>query len=142
LAHSGIKANCLHPSEGRKQINFTVGGWQTLTTSPIPFYEDDITPTQVSVDDLQATIQSFVNGTKTRALDAIALKYKALLNQFLSPRTNKKADKYGGSLNNHTFLLSQVTTGMHYKLQEEILLFAGIFFRKNGPLSPFKKEHI
>ncbi len=63
----------------------------------------EIAPSPMTEDDINATISSFTNAAvlaKKAGFDMVELNggYGHLLSQFLSPRTNKRRDKYGGSL--------------------------------------------
>ena len=131
LAHAGRKASCQPPWEGGKQINPITGGWQTVAPTPMPFYEDDITPMELSMEEIQTVIRSFVNAAK-RAVSAgfdiieIHAAHGYLLNQFLSPLTNKRVDRYGGSFENRMRLLIEVTKGIRSVIPQEMPLFVRI----------------
>ncbi|ODS32105.1 MAG: NADH:flavin oxidoreductase [Candidatus Scalindua rubra] len=63
----------------------------------------EIVPVSMTEDDINATITSFTNAAvlaKQAGFDMIEINggYGHLLSQFLSPKTNKRNDKYGGSL--------------------------------------------
>jgi 2,4-dienoyl-CoA reductase-like NADH-dependent reductase (Old Yellow Enzyme family)/thioredoxin reductase len=63
----------------------------------------EIASSSMTEDDINATISSFTNAAvlaKKAGFDMIEINggYGHLLSQFLSPRTNKRRDKYGGSL--------------------------------------------
>ncbi|RKD31560.1 NADPH dehydrogenase NamA [Thermohalobacter berrensis] len=84
-----------------------------VAPSPIPFSTDYKTPNELSVDEINDIVEKFKNGAK-RALKAgfdiieIHSAHGYLLNEFLSPLTNKRNDNYGGSLENRVRLLNQV----------------------------------
>jgi len=131
LAHAGRKASCQPPWEGGKQISPIAGGWQTVAPTAMPFYEDDVAPIELSVEEIQAIIQSFVNAAKravTAGFDIIEIHaaHGYLLNQFLSPLTNKRKDKYGGSFENRMRLLIEVTIGIRAVIPQEMPLFVRI----------------
>ena len=105
LAHAGRKASCLTPWEGGQQISPLAGGWQTVAPTAMPFYEDDVAPIELSVEEIQAIIQSFVNA---------------------APLTNKRKDKYGGSFENRMRLLIEVTIGIRAVIPQEMPLFVRI----------------
>lgn len=131
LAHAGRKASTLPPWEGGKQLNPNKGGWQTVAPTAIPFYEDDIVPAELSVQKIQDLITSFVNAAKrsvSAGFDVIEIHaaHGYLLNQFISPLTNKRGDKYGGSFENRTRLLIEVTNGIRSVIPKEMPLFVRI----------------
>lgn len=138
LSHAGRKASCLTPWEGGKQISRIAGGWQTVAPTPLPFYEDDVTPKELSIEEIQTIIQSFVNAAK-RAVSAgfeiieIHASHGYLLNQFLSPLTNKREDKYGGSFENRMRLLIEVTKGIRSVIPQEMPLFVRISAEEWAP---------
>tara|TARA_R110002167_G_scaffold318488_2_gene524128 strand:- start:21570 stop:22571 length:1002 start_codon:yes stop_codon:yes gene_type:complete len=138
LSHAGRKASCQPPWEGGKQISPIAGGWQTVAPTPMPFYEDDITPVELSIEQIQTIIQSFVNAAK-RAVCAgfdiieIHAAHGYLLNQFLSPLTNKREDKYGGSFKNRMRLLIEVTKGIRSLIPQEMPLFVRISAEEWAP---------
>ena len=117
--------------EGGQQISPLAGGWQTVAPTAMPFYEDDVAPIELSVEEIQAIIQSFVNAAKravTAGFDIIEIHaaHGYLLNQFLSPLTNKRKDKYGGSFENRMRLLIEVTIGIRAVIPQEMPLFVRI----------------
>ncbi len=63
----------------------------------------EIAPSPMTENDINTTISSFTNAAvlaKKAGFDMVEINggYGHLLSQFLSPRTNKRRDKYGGSL--------------------------------------------
>ncbi|MEA5128023.1 NADPH dehydrogenase [uncultured Dysgonomonas sp.] len=138
LAHAGRKASCQPPWQGGKQISPIAGGWQTVAPTPLPFYENDVTPTELSIEEIQTIIQSFVNAAK-RAVSAgfeiieIHAAHGYLLNQFLSPLTNKRKDKYGGSFENRMRLLIEVIKGIRAVIPQEMPLFVRISAEEWAP---------
>lgn len=99
IAHAGRK------SETTNQIH--------IAPSAIKFSDDFDMPKQMSLEDIENIKMAFLN-TATRAknagYDAIELHaaHGYLLNQFLSPITNKRDDKYGGSLENRCSLVIEI----------------------------------
>ncbi|HKL71036.1 MAG TPA: NADH:flavin oxidoreductase/NADH oxidase [Marinilabiliaceae bacterium] len=131
LAHAGRKASTLPLWEGGKQLNPNKGGWQTVAPTAIAFYEDDVAPVELSVQEIQDIISSFVHAAKrsvSAGFDVIEIHaaHGYLLNQFISPLTNKREDKYGGSFENRTRLLIEVTKGIRSLLPETMPLFVRI----------------
>lgn len=90
LAHAGRKA--------------TVDG-DIYAPSAIAFNDKYKTPTEMSLNDINATIQAFKEGAiraKRAGFDVIELHgaHGYLINEFLSPLSNKRTDEYGGSAEN------------------------------------------
>ena len=116
LAHAGRKASKTRPWEGSEPLQPDEGGWEVLAPSDEPWPYDDESPQQRAMD--QGDIEEFVEDYRRaaeRALDAgfeIAEVHAAhgyLLHEFLSPVTNDRDDEYGGSFENRTRLVRQVT---------------------------------
>ncbi|MDD4246477.1 MAG: NADPH dehydrogenase NamA [Dysgonamonadaceae bacterium] len=131
LAHAGRKASTAPPWEGKYQVDVTNRGWQTVAPSPIPFNEDDIPPKELSVAEVQEVIKSFAAAAK-RSVEAgfdtieIHAAHGYLLNQFISPLTNKRTDEYGGDFENRTRLLIEVTQAIYKIIPDEMPLFVRI----------------
>lgn len=98
LAHAGRKA--------------TVDG-DIFAPSAIPFNESSKTPNEMTKEDIQKTVQAFQDAT-VRASKAgfevmeIHGAHGYLINEFLSPVSNKRTDEYGGSAENRYRLLREV----------------------------------
>ena len=131
LAHAGRKASTAPPWEGRYQVDATDRGWQTVAPSPIPFNEDDSVPAALTIDEIQQVVKSFAEAAK-RSLEAgfdtieIHGAHGYLINQFISPLTNKRTDEYGGSFENRVRLLMEVTQAIHNVIPDEMPLFVRI----------------
>jgi len=105
LAHAGRKASSQRPWEGGGPLKDSQDPWPTIAPSAIPFGPNWHTPREATEDDIARVREAFVNSAK-RALrigfDLIELHYAHgyLAHSFLSPVSNKRADRYGGSLEN------------------------------------------
>jgi 2,4-dienoyl-CoA reductase-like NADH-dependent reductase (Old Yellow Enzyme family) len=113
LAHAGRKASCDVPWKGGNPISMSAGGWQTLAPSAIPFKEGSDIPLELSAEGIQKVIHDFKHAAQ-RALAAgfklieIHAAHGYLINEFLSPLSNKRTDEYGGSFENRIRLLVNV----------------------------------
>lgn len=98
LAHAGRKA----------ELNTPI-----YAPSALPFNETSSKPVEMSAEDIKTTIEAFRNGAR-RAKEAdfdiieIHAAHGYLINQFLSPLTNKRTDEYGGSKENRYHFLSKI----------------------------------
>ena len=105
LAHAGRKGSTHTPFEGGKPLVTGEGAWTTVAPSALPFGPGWHVPEALSLSGLTDVKQQFVESAK-RALrigfDLIELHsaHGYLLHQFLSPISNQRTDKYGGSLEN------------------------------------------
>ncbi|WP_263731123.1 NADH:flavin oxidoreductase/NADH oxidase [Cellulomonas sp. SG140] len=113
LAHAGRKASTFRPfHEGRGSVPVPDGGWGTVAPSGVEFpgYE---APRGLSDDEVAAIPAAFAAAAR-RALDAgfdvaeVHAAHGYLLHQFLSPLSNQRTDRWGGSLENRVRLLHQV----------------------------------
>ena len=98
LAHAGRKAMI----EG-----------DIIAPSAIPFNDNMKTPKEMTVAEIQETIEAFKNGAeraKKAGFDVIELHsaHGYLINEFLSPLTNQRTDEYGGSQENRYRFLSEI----------------------------------
>lgn len=98
LAHAGRKATVEGPIQA---------------PSALAFNEKYQTPAEMDKDEIKETVQAFKDGairSKKAGFDVIELHaaHGYLINQFLSPLTNKRQDEYGGSSENRYRLLREV----------------------------------
>lgn len=131
IAHAGRKASCAVPWEGGKQLGLNNGGWETVAPSAIPFSPDERAPLMADTASLERVVYAFRDAA-TRALKAgfrvaeIHSAHGYLLQEFLSPVSNHRTDRYGGSFENRTRLLLEVTTAIRSVWPEEYPLFVRI----------------
>ncbi|TYS68221.1 NADPH dehydrogenase NamA [Sutcliffiella horikoshii] len=84
----------------------------------LAFNEKMKTPVEMSKDDIKETIAAFVEGakrSKEAGFDIIELHgaHGYLINEFLSPLTNKRKDEYGGSTENRYRFLRDIINGVN-----------------------------
>lgn len=117
LAHAGRKASCAIPSEGGKQLSIEHGGWNTVAPSVIPFNEGERSPESLSREGIKRIVSLFREAAG-RSLEAgyrvieIHSAHGYLLQEFLSPLSNKRTDEYGGSFENRIRLLREVVAAV------------------------------
>ncbi len=105
LAHAGRKASSHTPWDGGKLIDPNSGGWETIAPSAVPFSPVEPPPREMNAADLSRVRDAFAGAARRAAalgIDAIELHaaHGYLLHQFLSPLSNRRSDRYGGSLEN------------------------------------------
>ena len=103
LAHAGRKASAERPWEGGNALK--EGAWQTYGPSALAFADGWHVPEALDDAGLARVKDAFVAAAKRAVrmgIDAIELHaaHGYLLHQFLSPISNQRSDKYGGSLEN------------------------------------------
>ncbi|MDC9564032.1 MULTISPECIES: NADPH dehydrogenase NamA [unclassified Pseudoalteromonas] len=85
----------------------------SIAPSAIPFTSDSRVPQAMTVDQIKEVIEAFRQGAR-RAREAgfdvieIHCAHGYLLNQFLSPLANKRADEYGGNQENRYRIVREV----------------------------------
>jgi anthraniloyl-CoA monooxygenase len=103
LAHAGRKGSCRVPWEDGLPLE--EGGWPLLAPSPIPFLPWGPVPKAMDRADMETVTADFVRATRLAEeagfdLLELHLAHGYLLASFVSPLTNRRADAYGGSLEN------------------------------------------
>jgi 2,4-dienoyl-CoA reductase-like NADH-dependent reductase (Old Yellow Enzyme family) len=115
IAHAGRKASAALPWNGGAHLSEAQGGWETIAPSAIAFGgELTKVPRAMTEADI-LRVQNDFAATANRALTAgfnfleLHAAHGYLFNEFLSPLTNHRTDKYGGSFENRTRLLLDTT---------------------------------
>ncbi|MCF8998814.1 NADH:flavin oxidoreductase/NADH oxidase [Acinetobacter nectaris] len=112
LSHAGRKASVEAP--WKNQDSMTVDRyWQTVTPSNIPFLSNDRMPSALGAEDIIKIKQDFIEAARRAVqvgfrLIEIHAAHGYLLHQFLSPLSNIREDKYGGSLENRCRLILEI----------------------------------
>ena len=116
LAHAGRKASTSRPWEGEGRVPESEGGWtDVIAPSALPFTDAYPMPRELEEDGIRSIVQAFAQAAR-RALQAgfdvieLHAAHGYLLHEFLSPLSNRRADLYGGSLENRMRLAREVVT--------------------------------
>ncbi|HSD06131.1 NADH:flavin oxidoreductase/NADH oxidase, partial [Flavobacterium sp.] len=131
LAHAGRKASVSSPWYGNKKLPQNQGGWETVAPSAIPYHDNEQAPTALDTTGIKKVISDFKYATR-RAVQAgyqvveIHGAHGYLLHQFLSPLTNIRTDKYGGSFENRIRLLLEVLQAVQTEWPKELPLLVRI----------------
>ncbi|HKC68646.1 MAG TPA: NADPH dehydrogenase NamA [Bacteroidia bacterium] len=131
IAHAGRKSSQVPPWEGSKALTKEQGAWQTYAPSAKAFKEGDTVPKELSIDEIKKVIQDFQDAA-TRAKKAgfkvIELHgaHGYLINEFLSPISNKRTDQYGSSFENRVRFLLEIIESVRKVWTEENPLFLRI----------------
>ncbi len=104
LGHSGRKGSTKIMWEGIDEP-LPAGGWEVVGPSALPYSPVNAVPRMVTEDDLTAIREQFVAAAHAAArvgFDVLELHcaHGYLLSSFLSPLSNTRTDRYGGSLHN------------------------------------------
>ena len=132
LAHAGRKASCEPPWKGGASLKTAeAGGWPVVGPSPVPFSEGDPVPTPLD----EAGIDEIVPAFEAAARRALAAGFRVLeihaahgylLHEFLSPLSNRRGDRYGGTLENRMRLPLRVAARLREVTPEGVPLFVRI----------------
>lgn len=108
IHQGGAKAGIQLAHAGRKAV---LDG-EIYAPSPIPFNENSKTPQEMTTEKIKETISAFKLGAqraKKAGFDIIEIHgaHGYLINEFLSPLTNKRTDEYGGTAENRYRFLGE-----------------------------------
>ncbi|MFJ8005426.1 NADH:flavin oxidoreductase/NADH oxidase [Streptomyces fagopyri] len=128
LAHAGRKASTDRTWTGGAPVGEGAYGWQPLAPSALAFDERHPVPTELTVDGIREIAGRFADAAR-RALDAgfevveIHGAHGYLVNEFLSPHSNRRTDEYGGSYENRVRFALEVVDAVREVWPEDKPLF-------------------
>jgi 2,4-dienoyl-CoA reductase-like NADH-dependent reductase (Old Yellow Enzyme family) len=131
LAHAGRKASTRPPWEGGTPLTDGEGAWTVVGPSPLAF--SDKYPTPRALD--EAGIAAVVNDFRDAARRAVGIGFDLievhaahgyLLHSFLSPLSNRRTDRYGGSLENRMRLVLEVASAIRGVIPDAMPLLVRI----------------
>ena len=131
LAHAGRKASHHEPWKGNKSLTENEGAWQTVAPSPLPFNTGEPLPKQMGTKEIEKVRTDFIDAA-TRAIKAgfkvveLHAAHGYLLNEFLSPLSNRRTDAYGGSFENRIRLLIEIVGDVRSTIGQSLALFVRI----------------
>ena len=132
LAHAGRKASVSRPWEGDGKLEESAGGWRDVVApSPIAFSANYAMPIALTTDGVAGVVRSFGDAAR-RAREAgyrvIELHgaHGYLMHEFLSPLSNQRTDRYGGSFENRTRIVRETVEAVRAQWPERLPLFMRI----------------
>ncbi|RKH00051.1 NADH:flavin oxidoreductase/NADH oxidase [Corallococcus sp. CA053C] len=134
LAHAGRKASTLRPWDtGTHGATVTPehGGWTPVGPTAEAFDEGYPKPVALDEAGIARVVKSFGDAAaraKAAGFQVIELHaaHGYLLHEFLSPLSNKRNDRYGGSFENRTRFALEATRAVRAKWPESLPLFMRI----------------
>ncbi|GKZ26956.1 hypothetical protein AbraIFM66951_003909 [Aspergillus brasiliensis] len=135
LSHAGRKASAVAPWLSTNAMAVKeVGGWpdEIIGPSAIPHEEGINTiPRALTEEEINILINDFAQAAKRAVqagFDAIEIHsaHGYLLHQFLSPVSNRRTDKYGGSFENRIRLLVEVCDAIRASIPDTMPLLVRI----------------
>jgi 2,4-dienoyl-CoA reductase-like NADH-dependent reductase (Old Yellow Enzyme family) len=128
LSHAGRKASTDAPWRGGQPLSTEQGGWTPIhAPSALPFGARSQVPVALDETGIRRVVDDFRHAA-ARALQAgfraIELHgaHGYLLHEFLSPLSNHRSDRYGGSFENRIRLLVEVTESIRTVWPESLPL--------------------
>jgi len=131
LAHAGRRASMLRPWDGASPIKDKDGpepAWQAVGPSALPERDGYPVPHELTSAEIEAIVEAFAAGAR-RALAAgfdiveIHGAHGYLIHSFFSPHSNRRADSFGGSLENRMRFPLMVADAVRAAWPEEKPLF-------------------
>lgn len=106
-----------HP--GRENKSDMIGGRQIVAPSPVMCKVTQEMPRELTLEECQGIMKSFVKGAvlaQRAGMDGVELHaaHGYLLNEFLSPYTNQRSDRYGGSFDNRIRIMEEMITAIRF----------------------------
>jgi 2,4-dienoyl-CoA reductase-like NADH-dependent reductase (Old Yellow Enzyme family) len=128
LAHAGRKASAARPWEGGAHLPDENGGWTPIAPSAIAFGGTlNKVPHELTLEEIARLQGDFVAAAK-RALSAgyewveLHSAHGYLSHEFLSPLSNQRTDRYGGSFENRIRFLVETTRAVRAVWPERLPL--------------------
>ena len=131
LAHAGRKASTRVPWQGGTAIAASDGGWQTVAPSAIPFREADPAPAELTHAAIRDVVDAFAAAARRAQMAHFEVveihgAHGYLINEFLSPLSNRRTDEYGGSFENRIRFALDVARAVRSSWPDELPLFMRI----------------
>jgi 2,4-dienoyl-CoA reductase-like NADH-dependent reductase (Old Yellow Enzyme family) len=131
LGHAGRKASTWRPWEGEGAVPEEKGGWAVCAPSAIPFSDTYARPHELGEDGIRRVVEAF-RAAAGRAYEAgfrvveLHAAHGYLLHQFLSPLSNRRTDRYGGSFENRIRFPLEVVVAVREVWPEHLPLLVRI----------------
>lgn len=131
LAHAGRKGSCLPPWSDRPMATREEGGWECVAPSAISFGGKYPTPRELTSNEISNLVKSF-SDSAVRAVIAgfdlveIHAAHGYLIHQFLSPISNNRKDEYGGSFENRSRFLREISSAVRSVIPDAMPLLVRI----------------
>ncbi len=131
LGHAGRKASTDAPWRGGGPLGPEARGWQPVAPSPLPFAAGHPLPRELTAGEIEEIVGQFADAARLareagfRVVE-VHMAHGYLLHQFLSPLTNRRADEYGGSLENRLRLPLRVARAVREAWPAEWPVFVRI----------------
>jgi len=131
LAHAGRKASTARPWEGGKGLKPEQDGWPIIGPSAVPFGEGSPMPQEMDEKAIADIVSKFAASTRRAreaGFDVIELHgaHGYLISSFMSPISNRRSDRYGGSFENRIRFPLEVVDAVRSEWPDDKPLFVRI----------------
>ena len=123
-------------NHGGRQCSPEVIGQTPLCPSPVKDWLTGIRPREIKIEEIEEVIEAFANAAsivKKAGFDGVQLNaaHGYLINQFLSARTNRRKDEWGGSFENRTRFLLEIYHAIRSRVGKEFPVLVKINAQDN-----------
>lgn len=131
IGHAGRKASMTRPWEGTLPLRDDDGAWEIIGPSAEPYAQGFSVPMEMSDARILDVIEAFRQAAR-RAREAgfkileLHAGHGYLFHQFFSPISNRRTDRYGGSLENRTRLLLETIGAVRSEWPNDLPLFVRV----------------
>ncbi|KAJ1721489.1 hypothetical protein LPJ53_003998 [Coemansia erecta] len=144
LSHSGRLGSSIPLDQYKEgascRSNHDAGGWPDRVYGPsaVPFSDQFWNPKELSLEQIEEIQKAFVDAAiraDKAGFDVVDIHaaYGFLLNQFLSPLSNRRTDQYGGSFSNRIRMLVETVRQVRQVWPAEKPLFVSISAVEGAP---------
>lgn len=124
LIKTGGSVSSLQLIHSGRQTCKAIIGEQPVAPSPIPCPVMKETPRELSIQEIRDLVDCFAESAyraKTAGADMVELHgaHGYLINEFLSPYSNKRTDEYGGNVKNRTMFFIEILKKIREKVGED-----------------------
>lgn len=128
IGHAGRKASVTRPWEGTLPLTHADRAWEVIGPSAVPYADRSPVPKAMDDASIAEVILAFRHSAR-RAREAgfkildLHAGHGYLFHQFLSPLSNERADRYGGSFENRVRLLIEAIDAVRREWPANLPLF-------------------
>ena len=128
LGHAGRKGSTAQPWKGSGPLSPEEGGWETIGPSALAFADNYAPPREMTLEDIaEVTRAMAISAALARKAGFRIIEIHAahgyLLHEFLSPLSNRRTDRYGGSFDNRIRLLREFIAAARSEWPDDLPLF-------------------
>ncbi|NMM61700.1 FAD-dependent oxidoreductase [Clostridium sp. P21] len=112
---------------GRQAVPSKITGKRIIAPSAVGFSLYDQIPEEMTLDEIKRSVQKFACSAKIlkdAEIDGVEILAAGgyLINQFISPYSNKRTDEYGGSFENRMRFLTEVIQAIHNECGKDFVI--------------------